>query len=221
MMKFTDILTNGLISYSGSTASYILGALAVAALSYLIGSVNFEVIFARSGDGLEKREKTARALAYACDFIKSALCVFIGILFMPADGFGYVAALGCMVGHSLPIYFGVKGGKCVAVLVGAMIVLSPLAAAISIIVYTLFLLFSRYVSLSTLAMAGVFPILNYYFPFSLFSYSTEEMDVPSLINFILRTALPILWAIFVCFVHVENIKRLIQGTESKAGEKNR
>ena len=102
-----------------------------------------------------------------------------------------------------------------------MVVLNPLAAVISIIVYTLFLLFSRYVSLSSLAMVAVFPILNYYFPFSLFSLPTGEMDIPSLVNYILRMAVPILWAIFVCIAHVENIKRLIKGTESKAGEKIR
>ena len=235
MMSFTDILTNGLISYSGSTASYVLGAIAVAAISYLIGSVNFAVIFSRSkgedvrlyGSGnagatnvMRRYGKWAAALVFACDFIKSVLCVFVGMLFMPADGFGYVAALFCMVGHTFPLYFGFKGGKGVAVCVGAMVVLNPLAAAISIIVYTLFLLFSRYVSLSSMAMVGVFPILNYYFPFSLFSIPTGEMDVRALINYILRMAVPILWAVFVCFAHVENIKRLIHGTEAKAGEKN-
>lgn len=235
MMSFTDILTNGLISYSGSTASYVLGAIAVAAISYLIGSVNFAVIFSRSkgedvrlyGSGnagatnvMRRYGKWAAALVFACDFIKSVLCVFVGMLFMPADGFGYVAALFCMVGHTFPLYFGFKGGKGVAVFVGAAIVLNPLAAVISIVVYALFLLFSRYVSLSSMAMVGVFPILNYYFPFSLFSLPTGEMDVPSLVNYILRMAVPILWAIFVCIAHVENIKRLVQGTEAKAGEKN-
>lgn len=234
-MTFTDILTNGLISYSGSTTSYVLGAIAVAALSYLIGSVNFAVIFSRSkgedvrlyGSGnagatnvMRRYGKWGAALVFTCDFLKSVLCVFIGMLLMPADGFGYVAALFCMLGHTFPLYFGFKGGKGVAVCAGAMVVLNPLAAAISFVVYALFLLFSRYVSLSSLAMVGVFPILNYYFPFSLFSLPEGDVDVRSLVNYILRMTLPILWAIFVCIAHVENIKRLIKGTESKAGEKN-
>lgn len=236
MMKFTDILTNGLISYSGSTASYVLGAIAVAVISYLIGSFNFAVIFSRAkgddvrlyGSGnagatnmIRKYGKKMGALVFACDFIKGAICVFIGMLLMPADGFGYVAALCCMVGHALPIYFGFKGGKGVAVFVGAAIVLSPLAAVISIVVYTLFLLFSKYVSLSSMAMVTVFPILNYYFPFSLFSLPTGEVDSRALINYVLRMMVPILWAIFVCITHVENIKRLVHGTEAKAGEEKK
>lgn len=235
-MKFTDILTNGLISYSGGTLSFILGALAVAALSYLIGSVNFAVIFSRmkgddvrlygSGNAgatnmIRTYGKKMGALVFICDFLKSVLCVFLGMLFMPADGFGYVAALFCMIGHSFPLYFGFRGGKGVAVCVGAMVVLNPLAAIFSIIVYALFLLFSKYVSLSSMAMVAVFPILNYFLPFSLFSIPKGEVDLPSLINYVLRMMIPILWAIFVCITHVENIKRLIRGTETKAGEKNR
>ena len=125
-MTFTDILTNGLISYSGSISSYVLGAIAVATLSYLIGSVNFAVIFSRSkgedirlyGSGnagatnvMRRYGKWAAALVFACDFLKSVLCVFIGMLFMPADGFGYVAALFCMVGHTFPLSSDSKAGK--------------------------------------------------------------------------------------------------------------
>ena len=72
-----------------------------------------------------------------------------------------------------------------------------------------------------MAMVAVFPILNYYFPFSLFSLPTGEVDSRALVNYVLRMMVPILWAIFVCITHVENIKRLASGTEAKAGEEKK
>lgn len=233
-MKFTDILSNGLISFSGSTASYIIGIIVTAAVSYLIGSVNFSVIFSRArgedireyGSGnagasnmIRRYGKGVGAATFICDFLKSAVCVFLGMLLMPADGFGYVAALFCIIGHAFPLYFGFRGGKGVAVCVGAMICLNPLAAVISILVYALFLLFSKYISLSSLAMAAVFPILNYYLPFSLFALPSGDVDIRALVNYVLRMMIPILWALLICFLHIGNIKRIIGGTEYKVGEK--
>lgn len=233
-MSFTEILTKGLISQSGSASSYVLGIIAVAVASYLIGSVNFAVIFSNCrGDDIREHGsgnagttnvmrtygRGAGIAIFSLDFLKSVICVFLGILLMPADGYGYVAALFCMAGHAYPVYFGFRGGKGVAVYVGAMMCLNPLAAAISILVYALFLLFSKYISLSSIAMTLVFPIVNFYFGFSLFKVDTS--NIRGLVNYILCTAIPIFMSAFVCMTHISNIKRLIAGTETRVGENNR
>ena len=217
-MSFTEILTNGLISRGGATSSYVIGAIAVAAISYLIGSVNFSLILQKKEDDVIQPDKGRRIAAFCLDFLKSAICVFSGILLMPADGFAFVAALFCIVGHAYPVYFGFRGNNSVAVYFGTMVCLNPPAAAISAVAFALFLLISKYVSLSSIAMTLVFPIVNFYLRFSLFKVDTS--DIYGLINYILCTSTPIFAAVIVCITHIANIKRLIAGTETRLGENN-
>lgn len=232
-MKFTDMLSNGLITQNGGVASYIIGALLVAVISYLLGSLNFGIIFSRArgddvrlhGSGnagttniMRTYGRALGVLTFLCDFLKSALCVFVGMVLMPADGFSYVAAFFCMLGHIYPIYFKFQGGKGVAVLVGAIFCLTPVAALFSAIVFIMVLLFSKYVSLSSMAMSLIFPILNYYLPFSFFGGLGDEVSVAALVNFMLRMLVPLFMAGLVVFAHVENIRRIVAGTERKVGE---
>ena len=232
-MSFTEILTHGLISQNGSTATYVVGIFVIVIVSYLIGSFNFAVIFSRAkgddirlhGSGNAGATNAIRTYGrgfgiavFACDFLKSILCVFIGMLLMPADGFAYVAALFCMVGHAYPLYFGFRGGKGVAVLTGAMLTLNPIAGAFSIVLFALVAFISKYVSLGSIVMSLAFPIINRFLPFSLFS-RPEVMDQRSMINYILSILVPMLMAVLVCITHVSNIKRLIDGTENRMGDK--
>lgn len=234
-MSFTDILTHGLISQNGSTATYVVGMLVTIVVSYLIGSLNFAVIFSMArgddirlhGSGNAGATNAIRTYGrgvgiavFICDFVKSVLCVFIGMLLMPADGFAYVAALFCMVGHSFPLYFGFRGGKGVAVLTGAMLTLNPIAGAFSIVLFALVLLLSKYVSLGSIVMSLAFPIINRFLPFSLFS-RPEVMDQRSMINYILSILVPMLMAVLVCIMHISNIKRIYNGTENRFGEKKK
>ena len=231
-MSFTDILTHGLISQNGSTATYIVGIIVTVVASYLIGSFNFAVIISRArgddirlhGSGNAGATNAIRTYGrgvgiavFACDFIKSIVCVFIGMLLMPGDGFSYVAALFCMIGHAYPLYFGFRGGKGVAVLTGAMLTLNPIAGAFSIVIFALVALLSKYVSLGSIVMSLAFPIINRFIPFSLFSRA-ETMDLRSMVNYILSILVPMLMAVLVCITHVSNIRRLIDGTENRIGE---
>lgn len=207
-MTFTEILSNGLIS-AGGGISYYIGIIATLAAGYFLGSVNFAVIF-----GMNKT-KAQSVLAFACDFIKGALAAFIGMLFMPADGFACVSTLACAAGHFFPIFFGFHGYGGAAMFLGAALVINPLAALISGIAFLIVLCFSKYMAASTVAMTLTFPIVNFYLPFSLFSGAGDAMDTAYLVNYLCLTLVPILIAGCYVLAHVQNIRRIIDGTEKK------
>ncbi len=210
-MSFTEILAKGLISFASDKTTYFVGTLVVAVLSYLVGSVNFSLIFGAN----ETAKKGKKAAAFVCDALKGAVCVFIGMLLMPADGFSYVAALFCMVGHAFPLFFGFHGSGCIAVFVGAVLFLNPIAAIFALLIYAIVIMFSKYLSASAMAMALAFPIINYYFAFSFFTLPFDEMTLTLLVNNILRVSVPILMAAMMCVSYIKNIKNIAQGTEKK------
>jgi len=237
-MNYFKVIESGFVKYlcesTGADWLRPLMLVLLAVIAYLIGSVNFAILFSRkqgsdvrdSGSGNAGTTNMMRVYGrkfgiavFVCDFFKAALAVLLGILFMPADGFGYLAAIFCMIGHIFPIYFNFRGGKGVAVFVGAAVVLNPVAAIISILTYIMVLLLSKYVSLSSMAMTLVFPLLNYYIPFSLFAMTGDVFDTVAFVNYLLSTLSPVLMAAIVCISHHANIKRLIEGTENKAGSK--
>ena len=109
---------------------------------------------------------------------------------------GMAAALG----HIYPLFAGFRGGKAVATLLGIILGLMPLAAAGSLMVFIIFLLVFRMVSLSSILAATLLPLIIFLLP------GTGQM--PLIIFFGLITVL-------VIFTHRKNIKRIIMGEESK------
>lgn len=212
-MKFTDILTLGLITSSGDSTMYFVGILATIAAGYLIGSVSIEKI---TGPKTGFRG----ILIIIGEALKGILCAFIGMLLMPGDGFAYVCLLAGMIGQVYPVFFGFKGSQCFYMYIGAVLCMNPPVALLSAVGGVLLLLITKYKSAGRITMALIFPILNYYLPFTLFSNPTENADISVLINYIVRMTAPILLAGFLVFSHLENIKGMIKGTEEKWGSKN-
>jgi glycerol-3-phosphate acyltransferase PlsY len=108
-------------------------------------------------------------------------------------------ALAAIVGHSASIYLKFKGGKSVATAAGALLVLFPRIVLILFLVFLSILFLFRYVSLSSISVAILFPILMYLFYPHNFIF---------LIFAILSSSL-------VVIRHRENIKRLLRGEEGK------
>jgi len=107
-----------------------------------------------------------------------------------------------LLGHIFPVFAGFRGGKGVATLLGILCAVHIGAALICIGVFVLTLLFTQYVSLSSMMSALMFPISI------MFIY---HETVPGLHIF----------AMFVCVLvfitHQKNIERLLSGDESKVG----
>jgi len=138
------------------------------------------------------------------DILKGFLPVFIALKIFPDRRFALLCGFLSVLGHCFPILLKFKGGKGVATAAGALFAVAILPALISLIVFLLVILMTRYVSLGSLT-AGLS------LPFSV-CWLTGETDL-----IYLSVALFLL----VLVRHTGNIQRLVLRTERRLGEKVR
>ena len=207
-------------------------------VAYLIGSVNFAVIYtsafvskdvrkygsgnAGSTNALRVGGKASGILTFVCDFLKGAICSYFGIKIfeyifdkcgaswaMPAYG-AYLCGIACLIGHVYPVFFGFKGGKGVATGVGLFLPICPLATLVGLVSFTGMVVLSGIVSISSI-LAAVLVVIT--------ALSFGKLDGELWIQTILA-----LIALFIVEIrHKDNIKRLIKGEEKrilKRGKKN-
>ena len=189
---------------------YVLGY----ALGHLFGSVPCGLWIVQALHGIDIREygsknigttnvfrtvgaKTA-ALVMAADMLKGIIAVALINYLFHNHMVNVVTALGAVLGHSYSLFLGLKGGKGVATGLGLLLYLMPEACTISFGVWLVTVLITRYVSLGSIIASLTTPILAWYF------------DYP--ISYI---CLSVLCTFFIVIRHTENIKRLLNGTESK------
>jgi len=110
-------------------------------------------------------------------------------------------AMAVVVGHVYPVWFGFRGGKGAATLVGVLIGLAPSALPYVLGLWLLVLLLTGYVGLSTmLATAG----------FNVWVLLHAVVEREALLAFSVAMTL------FVIYTHRSNIARMRQGTENRA-----
>ena len=202
------------------------GVIAAVIIAYLLGSINFAVIFANiflkkdvrelgSGNaGTTNVMRTAGflpgAMTFICDVLKGFAACFIGkMLFIhafpdtiPWIYVAYMCGVACMLGHVFPIFFRFKGGKGVATSVGIFAVCCPIAIVIGLTVFAVMTLITRVVSLSSLVATVTVISLSLVF------YNSEA-------NIALPAVLSISMGVTVFLKHKDNIKRLVKGEEKK------
>ena len=111
--------------------------------------------------------------------------------------FIFVSSLSIFLGHVFPVWLKFKGGKGVATYVGMLFCINYILGFVFIISWFIVFILSKYSSLSSMIASLSIPI------FCFFIYNE---------NFYFFTMMFIL----VFFTHRENIKRLINNTESKS-----
>lgn len=211
----------------------LITALITVVAAYLIGSINFAVIFSNlfmkkdvrdMGSGNAGATNVLRTagflpgiLTFICDALKGFIATFMGqkvFEYILSSGGGewakgiygaYLCGLACMIGHILPIFFQFKGGKGVATSVGIYAVCSPIAIISGLIVFALTVLLSKMVSLGSVIATVVVVVLSIVF-----------FDNSSLL--IVQAILSLAMGFLVIYKHKENIARLLNGTESKIGK---
>ncbi|HWR89300.1 MAG TPA: glycerol-3-phosphate 1-O-acyltransferase PlsY [Dissulfurispiraceae bacterium] len=185
--------------------------------AYAIGSIPTGLLIARSrgvdlrsvGSGnigatnvLRALGKEAAILTLLGDMAKGAIAVAIA----RAAGIGPLleglAGLTAILGHNFSVFLRFRGGKGVATSLGVLAVLSPPVTLFTITLWLVTLKWSRISSLAALVSFGFLP-----FSFYMIDYSQEKMAIAAAIT------------ILVFLRHIPNIRRLIQGTESRIGEK--
>jgi glycerol-3-phosphate acyltransferase PlsY len=103
-----------------------------------------------------------------------------------------------VLGHSYSLFLGLKGGKGVATGLGLLLYLMPQACIFSFGVWLVTVLITRYVSLGSIIAAICTPVFAWYF-----EYPVSYLCLSAMCTF------------FIVIRHIENIKRLLNGTESK------
>ncbi len=202
--------------------------------AYLLGSINFAVIFAKAflkkdvrdlGSGNAGTTNVMRnagflpgALTFVFDALKGFAACYIGksvFDYININGHSswsapvlgaYLCGVACIIGHIFPIFFGFKGGKGVATSVGIFIVCCPIAIIVGLSVFAITVLASKYVSLGSVIATVVVVI------FSIIFADSNTAIYP-------QVFLSAVMGVIVIIKHKDNIKRLMNGTESKIGRK--
>ena len=198
----------------------------MAIIAYLIGSVNFSVIFSKKFAGFDVREKGSgnagttnmlrsvgkgpAVLTLICDILKGVvsilLAIAIGSIFKNTDRalLVQVAAIAVVIGHTFPIFFKFKGGKGVATSLGVLLLTNWQIGLICLVFGLLLIILTRMVSLGSCAAAVLYPVLTLFI--------NQHYIVTGNSSYFIYS---IILAIIVLFNHRENIKRIMQGKENR------
>jgi len=185
-------------------------------IGYLLGSIPFGLVLTKLagtsdlrsiGSGnigatnvLRTGRKGLAAATLVLDALKGTLAVIIaGYLWGPNAAM--LAGLGAFLGHLFPVWLKFRGGKGVAVYIGILIGLFWPAAIVFCVVWLALAFAFRYSSLSALTASVIAPLFLWWFA------------QPAL------AALSAVLTLLLFFMHRENIRRLLMGTEGKIGQK--
>lgn len=203
-----------------------IGAAAVFAACYLLGSINCAVIISKTffkddvrshGSGSAGTTNMMRtygagtaALTFLGDILKGAASVLLARWFFVHFGFAefevyaaYLAGFLAVIGHMFPAYFHFKGGKGVATGLGTVLMINPPVFGIIFPIGLVIAGVSGFVSLASLSGAALYPVLVAVFMLLRGSFDFIEL------------LLAVLLAGLIIYNHRSNIIRLKNGTENK------
>src|SRR6218665_1085733 len=196
--------------------------LLAAVAGYLIGSLSFAVIVSRAmvlndprsyGSGnpgatnvLRSGNKAAAILTLVFDALKGYVPVLLVLIFGERFGLGEGTAalvgLGAFLGHLWPVFFRFEGGKGVATAIGVILALNPLLGAATLATWAIIAWFSRYSSLAAIVAAAFAPV-----------YQMLIWGTGPIVGALVVMGLLLVWR------HQAHIKKMLNGTESKLGQK--
>ena len=188
------------------------------AIAYIIGSIPTGYIIVKTktgqdirtiGSGSTGATNVKRVLGkkwffttLLLDAFKGALPVILAKTFITAGasiGLAPVlAAVAVIIGHSKSCFLNFQGGKSVASGVGTILALNFLVGAIIAVVWAAITYTTKYVSVGSIIALLLSPFLMFFF------------KAP--IAYVFYCALG---ALYIVYLHRENIKRLINGNENK------
>lgn len=186
---------------------------------YLLGSLPFGLILTRAagqgdlrkiGSGnigatnvLRTGNKPLALATLILDSGKGALAVFLAYVIFKETDLLFYAGGGAFLGHLYPVFLKFKGGKGVATFMGTLLAINwPLGIACCLTWFFTTIIF-RISSLSALVAAIMAPVYSYLF----FSDSGLAIFTGML-------------CIMIFIRHMDNIKRLLYGTEPRIGKKS-
>ena len=188
----------------------IVEVLLVIFLSYILGSIPSGIIFAKIfkledlrtiGSGntgttnvLRTGNYTAAALTLVLDFGKACLAIYLSQIVN--EKLILISSLAILIGHIFPLWLRFKGGKGFACYLGIMLIINFKLFIFISLIWLITFFAKRVSSLSALL--------------SCFSGA-----LISIIYFNSNILLVVLLTMIIFVTHLENVKRLINGTETK------
>ena len=232
MEKFIEFIMLGLVGkymYQwGQTTRiivYALVVLGVAAAAYLLGSLNFAIIisakqykqdirnYGSNNAGMTNMMRTygkkAAAFTLIGDALKAVVSCAIGYVVLGQIG-AYIAGLFCIVGHIFPIYYKFKGGKGVVTAGITILMCNPIVFLIVITIFLILVICTRYISLGSVLSILLYPMILDRVDKLLPIWGQYEGTEGSIGGWI-----ACIIAALIVFKHLPNIKRLLNGNESK------
>jgi glycerol-3-phosphate acyltransferase PlsY len=181
--------------------------------SYLIGAISFGIVISHifslpdprtigsknpgATNVLRTGKKLAALLTLLGDALKGSLTVGLAQYFELSPLMVGLIAIATLVGHVFPIYYGFKGGRGVATAAGILFMFSWIMGFIVLAIWFGIFFIWRYSSLAAIIAASLSPVIGFFYKIDFY-----ELIATSII------------ALILILRHVENIKRLIDGTES-------
>lgn len=196
-------------------------------LSYLLGSIPFAVVVSRLmglrdprsfGSGnpgatnvLRTGNKKAAILTLVGDAAKGWVAVFVAAyaanrLALPVEVVA-ACAVAVFLGHVYSLFLRFKGGKGVATALGVLLALEPWLALVVVATWLLTAYVSRYSSLAAVLAAILAPLYYLLGAQALWPLHNSYAFAIVIISVVLLQR------------HQQNIARLLQGKESRIGEK--
>ncbi len=186
-------------------------------LGYLLGTIPFGLFFAwisgagdvrKIGSGnigatnvLRTGKKWAAAATLLCDGAKGAAAVLLARMLLP-PGAEIFAAVAVVLGHMFPLWLRFKGGKGVATYLGVCLALYwpvGLMFAATWIIAAFLWRISSLSALIAIALSSAYFLLFH-------------QDI--------YAGLALALSLLIYWMHRENIRRLLQGTEPRIGKKS-
>ena len=191
-------------------------------IAYLLGNISTSYLVAKKLTGIDIRTqgsgnagstnvlrtlgKKAGAMTFVGDLLKGVIAVWIAKIISDVSGIDqqtaqYLGVVFVVAGHNWPVFLGFRGGKGVATSLGAMLAVNPIIALICFATFLVIVFFTKYVSLGSVLGILMSPVLM------ILVENKKGVFVTLFLS------------LSVIYTHRANIKRLLNGTERKIGQK--
>lgn len=198
-------------------AELVIAALVIG-FAYLIGGIPWGVVMAKMTGGPDPRTigsgrtggaNVMRALgprvalaSGVLDVLKGVVAVGVAIVVGADLVVQILAALAAILGHSRSVWIGFAGGRGIAPGLGGLLVLQPVAALVIMPVFAIVLVVSRYSSLASLTSTAIGAVVVI--------VTVWVSSISPLYAVYALAAAAMIW-----IFHLDNIQRLLAGTERR------